>query len=136
MEHNQLKDEDGIKRKVKDANEIDHQIGKKIYQCRVAMGLTRQELANKIGVTHQQLQKYEQGANRVAVSRLVDIAAALNVSVIYFFEDDLNDIDFEKTKQQRLCIEVMKNFLNIKRIDQQEAIRQIVKVLAKPVNNT
>jgi len=51
-------------------DEIDKFIGNKIYSLRLAKGLPRQELSKVIGVTHQQLQKYENGSNRVSASRL------------------------------------------------------------------
>ncbi|WP_282093061.1 helix-turn-helix domain-containing protein [Epibacterium ulvae] len=64
----------------------DTHIGKRIRQRRWALSLTQGEVADKIGVKFQQLQKYETGANRVSGSRLCDLAAALDVSPAYFFE--------------------------------------------------
>ncbi len=48
--------------------------------------MTQQQLGDKVGTTFQQIQKYENGANRISASRLWDIAAALEVPVAYFFE--------------------------------------------------
>lgn len=50
------------------------------------IGMTQQQLANKVGIKFQQIQKYETGANRVSASRLWDIADALDVPVSFFFE--------------------------------------------------
>ena len=58
-------------------DKIDKFIGHKIYSLRLAKGLSRQQLSKVIGVTHQQLQKYETRAHRVTASRLLLIAKAL-----------------------------------------------------------
>jgi transcriptional regulator with XRE-family HTH domain len=50
------------------------------------IGMTQQQLADAVGIRFQQIQKYETGANRVSASRLWDIAAAMEVSVSFFFE--------------------------------------------------
>jgi len=60
-------------------------IGEKLLALRLARGLSQEELGQKIGVTFQQVQKYEIGANRISAARLVDIAEALGVSVTAFF---------------------------------------------------
>jgi transcriptional regulator with XRE-family HTH domain len=67
-------------------NEIDKHIGSKILSLRLALGLSRDQLAKKLDVTQQQLQKYEKGTNRISVSRLVVIAKALSQGVSYFYE--------------------------------------------------
>jgi transcriptional regulator with XRE-family HTH domain len=50
------------------------------------VGMTQQQLAEKVGIKFQQIQKYETGMNRISASRLWDIARALNVPVAFFFE--------------------------------------------------
>jgi transcriptional regulator with XRE-family HTH domain len=67
-------------------NPIDVHVGSRIRLRRTLLGLSQQALAETIGLTFQQVQKYEKGANRVSSSRLVDLANALDVSVPYFFE--------------------------------------------------
>lgn len=118
-------------RNVKEANALDGLIGNKMNQLRLARGMTRHQLAEKVGVTHQQLQKYEKGVNRITASRLSDIAQALGVDVTYFFDEDLLPLDNEQIERQRMCIELMRDFARIKRPDQQEAIRRLVKVLVE-----
>ncbi|MFP3927284.1 MAG: helix-turn-helix domain-containing protein [Desulfobacteraceae bacterium] len=66
---------------------IDKDIGIKIKVLRESQGVTQIELAGKIGVSFQQVQKYEKGATRIAVSRLQEIAGALGVDIRYFFEE-------------------------------------------------
>ena len=50
------------------------------------VGMTQQELGDRVGITFQQLQKYEAGTNRISVSRMWDIAAVMEVPVSFFFE--------------------------------------------------
>lgn len=61
-----------------DLKAIDIRIGANIRNRRVELGLTQQALAGQIGVSYQQIQKYETGANRVSAARLLDLAAALD----------------------------------------------------------
>lgn len=115
-----------------DISIIDSHIGNKIYELRVASGLSRQELGERIGVTHQQCQKYEKGTNRVSAGRLVLIAKVLNKPVDYFFQDLSNEMQpQEKIENQRLCIEVSRNFMKIKNSVYQDAVSTLVKTLAK-----
>jgi len=68
-------------------NPIDVHVGGRIRLQRILLGISQMALAEAIGLTFQQVQKYEKGANRVSSSRLVDMANALGVSVSYFFEE-------------------------------------------------
>lgn len=68
-------------------NPIDLYVGSRIRLRRVIVGITQGALADYVGLTFQQIQKYERGANRVGASRLYDIARALDVTVNYFFEE-------------------------------------------------
>lgn len=65
---------------------VDVHVGKRIRHRRWMVGMTQQQLAEKVGIKFQQIQKYETGMNRVSASRLWDVAAALSVSVSFFFE--------------------------------------------------
>ena len=111
---------------------IDKSIGHKIYSLRLAKGLSRQQLAKAIGVTHQQLQKYEKGSNRVSASKLALIAKALDRRIPYFYEgfESAENIPLE-TESQRLCIEVARNFRRIGNREHQDAINTLVKSLLK-----
>ncbi|NRB11094.1 MAG: helix-turn-helix transcriptional regulator [Rickettsiaceae bacterium] len=112
--------------------EVDKFIGGKIYQLRLAKGLSRQQLSKVIDVTHQQLQKYEKGTNRISVGRLVLIAKALGKSVNYFYEG-IDSMDNEPilTQHQRMCIEVSRNFMKIENAEHQNAVNTLVKSLTK-----
>ena len=65
---------------------VDVHVGKRVRHRRWLVGMTQQQLAEKVGIKFQQIQKYETGMNRVSASRLWDIAAALSVPVSFFFE--------------------------------------------------
>jgi transcriptional regulator with XRE-family HTH domain len=65
---------------------IDVEVGQRIRIQRLAAGLSQSELAERIGVTFQQVQKYEKGTNRVGAGRLTKIARVLNVPVGSFFD--------------------------------------------------
>ncbi|MFD1342399.1 helix-turn-helix domain-containing protein [Litorisediminicola beolgyonensis] len=65
---------------------VDVHVGKRIRHRRWLVGMTQQQLAERVGIKFQQIQKYETGANRVSASRLWDISDALQVPVSFFFE--------------------------------------------------
>ena len=68
-------------------NPIDVHVGARIRLRRTLLGINQTALAEAIGLTFQQVQKYEKGANRVSSSRLMDMANALDVSISYFFDE-------------------------------------------------
>lgn len=68
------------------ANAVDRRLGQRMRARRLEIGMSQERLAELLGVTFQQVQKYEKGVNRVAASRLFDLAASLEVPVAYFFE--------------------------------------------------
>lgn len=65
---------------------VDVHVGHRIRQRRWMIGISQQQLAERVGIKFSQIQKYETGTNRVSSSRLWDIAAVLGVSVLFFFE--------------------------------------------------
>ncbi len=78
------------------AHPVDVHVGKRVRHRRWLIGMTQQQLAEKVGIKFQQIQKYETGANRISASRLWDIADALDVPVSFFFEgldDDTSPTD-------------------------------------------
>jgi transcriptional regulator with XRE-family HTH domain len=90
------------------------------------MGMSQEKLGDALGLTFQQVQKYERGANRIGASRLFDLAKALQVPVGFFFDDlssDPTPVDVDKvgdTKgsnedpmQQRETIELVRAYYRI-----------------------
>lgn len=75
-------------------NPIDVHVGTRLRLRRTLMGLSQEKLGEAVGITFQQLQKYERGSNRISASRLFNLSQVLNVPVGFFFEDlpeDCND---------------------------------------------
>lgn len=74
---------------------LDAEIGKRLRQARLVENLTQDGLAQKLNISFQQIQKYENGTNRVSSSRLWAISHALNLPITYFYEglDDLGTSD-------------------------------------------
>lgn len=72
--------------KIKMKHPVDVHVGKRIRHRRWMVGMTQQQLGDKVGIKFQQIQKYETGMNRVSASRLWDIVATLGVTISFFFE--------------------------------------------------
>jgi transcriptional regulator with XRE-family HTH domain len=67
-------------------NPVDLHVGSRIRMRRKILGVSQERLADSLGLTFQQVQKYERGSNRVSASKLYEIAATLQAQVAYFFE--------------------------------------------------
>lgn len=67
-------------------NMVDRHVGERVRLRRKQLGLSQDRLAEALGLTFQQVQKYERGANRISASKLFDAAAALEVEIPYFFD--------------------------------------------------
>jgi len=65
----------------RETNEVDRFVGERIHLYRAILGMSQQKLAEKLGVTLQQLQKYERGENRIGAGRLLMVATALGIPV-------------------------------------------------------
>src|SRR6201995_90094 len=81
-------------------NPIDVHVGSRIRQRRLLLGMNQETLAEHLGLTFQQVQKYEGGANRVSASRLSQMADILRVPVGYFFGDMAKD-DADVSSEER-----------------------------------
>lgn len=66
---------------------IDEHVGRRLRLRRTLIGMSQEELGKQLGLTFQQIQKYEKGANRISASRLVEIGRVLGVTPVFFFED-------------------------------------------------
>ena len=71
---------------MKTTNDLDQRVGERLRSRRLKMGLSQTELGAAVGVTFQQVQKYEKGANRISASRMVQFAEKLGVAPAYFVE--------------------------------------------------
>lgn len=68
-------------------NPIDLYVGSRVRMRRSILGMSQERLASELGITFQQVQKYERGSNRIGASRLWDLAQVLGVSVDFFYQD-------------------------------------------------
>jgi transcriptional regulator with XRE-family HTH domain len=114
------------------AQDVDRHVGARMRERRVMLGLTQNQLAELIGVTYQQAHKYEKGINRIASGRLYNIAQALGVEVGYFFEGMGSDNAFKATPQQRMLLELARNFISIPIRKHQEAMCALARALSDP----
>ncbi len=100
---------------------IDVRIGRRLKLRRTMLGVSQHELADMIDVTFQQIQKYENGANRISASRLYRLCRALGVPVSFFFEgvdDDADgDADFPNALTPARKRELLAFIRSINKID-------------------
>jgi transcriptional regulator with XRE-family HTH domain len=109
--------------------DIESLIGERIRSRRIQVGMSQQELGKALGVTFQQIQKYEKGSNRVSYGGLLKIAEALECNVMQFFED-LTKVQkatrpfskFMSTKESVAIIEAMS------KIKSQEIRRTVIDI--------
>lgn len=80
----------------KKPNPTDVYVGSRIRLRRNMLGMSQESLGERLGITFQQIQKYEKGTNRVGASRLQAISSILNVPVSFFFEDQPNQPDVSR----------------------------------------
>ena len=96
------------------AHPVDVYVGQRVRMRRVMCGLSQTALANRIGLTFQQLQKYESGMNRISASKLWLIAQELDAPVQWFFTDAV--VGKSPTAEfgtKRETLELVRNFMNI-----------------------
>ena len=112
------------------AQGIDRHIATRLRERRTMLGLTQQQVAEMLGITCQQLYKYETGANRVSAGRLHQLARVLGVEPGYFYEGlGSGEPARPAAGQQRQRLELARNFAALAR-PQQEALCELVRALA------
>lgn len=106
-------------------------VGAAVRQRRLVLGMTQDELAHAVDVTFQQIQKYENGKNRISVSRLCQIAKALDVSPAEFFK--LPELTAKRTKSVLTlpddCLALSQAYLKISDPDLRRKAIAIVRAL-------
>jgi transcriptional regulator with XRE-family HTH domain len=107
----------------------DTDIGKRVREQRLAKGMSQMQLAMHLGVTFQQIQKYENGMNRIGSGRLQHIAEALNVSVAHFFKSEGNLQVSTPSPTEGLAIEGAERLLQaFRRIADNESRRALLQI--------
>ena len=118
-----------------DPDPIDVHVGGRLRLRRTLMGLSQTDLAKSVGLTFQQVQKYESGANRVSASRLYHIAESLDVPVSFFFDDMPREGGLAETPKaafgpDRELLELTRNYRAITDAEVRRGIYELVKRLA------
>ena len=91
----------------------DIHVGRKVREARATKGMSQEQLGKMIGVSFQQVQKYEKGTNRIGSSRLWDIAVALDTPIIYFFDGIEDKTEINNKVLPRRTIELAKKIDSI-----------------------
>ncbi len=154
------RDLDGDEKGSRRPNPIDVHVGSRVRFRRMLLGMSQEKLAEKLGLTFQQIQKYEKGINRIGASRLFDLARVLSVPVQFFYEEvpvagaevaqmvpagfaesgpETSIVEFLKSRDG---LELNKAFVRIQDVKARRAIVDLVRSLAnvdtleeQPVSN-
>lgn len=101
---------------------VDRYVGERLRERRVLRGMSQDALADAVGITYQQVQKYETGKNRVSASRLFDLADVLDCPVSYFFEGVQKAVKAKSADPDPMrsvrCLRLVKMFLEMKKPQQ------------------
>jgi len=123
----------------KSTGSIDKEIGSRVRMRRVSIGMSQEKLGDMLGLTFQQVQKYEKGMNRISVARLVDIAKILGVDIHFFFNGLKSEPGFAEEGAPPYVADVMstpeglqlvRHFTGIKNPKIRKSIVQLVASLA------
>lgn len=115
------------------AKRVDEHVGERIRRRRTQLGLTQHQLAQALGISYQQVQKYETGANRISAGRLFEMALHLQISIAFFFEGlepSSPSVPMEHGGRQRTVIDVVRNFASIGSPDVRAAVAGLIRTLA------
>jgi transcriptional regulator with XRE-family HTH domain len=113
-----------------DVFRVDAAIGERIRRRRVELGLTQEQLACRLGLSYQQIQKYERGANRISASRLFALARRLDVTPGFFYADlEPAPEALDHGGRERPTLEVARNYATV----EDEGIRAAVAGLLRTV---
>ncbi len=130
-------------------NPIDVHVGSRIRLRRTLMGLSQERLGEALGLTFQQVQKYERGVNRVGASRLFDLARVLDVPIAFFYDDmpdgvtplraapaavlgfaDQQDAFGDDTLSRRETLELVRAYYRITDVSVRKRVFELIKSLA------
>lgn len=141
-------DTDGEEKGSRRPNPIDVHVGSRVRFRRMLLGMSQEKLAEKLGLTFQQIQKYEKGINRIGASRLFDLSQVLSVPVQFFYEEapgngaevaQLVPVGFAESGPETSIVEFLKSrdglelnkaFVRIQDVKARRAIVDLVRSLA------
>ena len=113
---------------------VDVQVGRRARERRTLEGMSQTAVAEKLGLTFQQLQKYERGDNRISASRLYELAQLFDVPVSYFFEGiegGKNAPSGDEMVTKRETLELVRAYYAISDPNVREKIRKLTQAAAK-----
>lgn len=113
----------------REINEISKMIGHKIKLRRKSLGLTQDQLARCLGLTFQQIQKYESGVNNVSICNLYKLSKILKVNVNYFINNNIINKDNTDIETKELA-KVVEYYNKIKNREMKNIALQLIKKLA------
>ena len=114
---------------------IDIHVGTRLRQRRALLGMSQTDLGEAVGLTFQQVQKYERGANRISSSRLFEFAKVLNVSISHFFEGMSQEVATGKRPVGRPRTKPSETEINTKR-ETLELVRAYYKITDKELRRS
>ena len=126
--------EAGSRNEVPALRQIGDFVGARIRHRRCERGWTQERLAHELGISYQQVQKYETGANRINAGRLYQIAVSLEVDVGYFYERIAHThtvAALEHGGKNRVAIELVRNFADISDQPLRYALAGLIRTLAE-----
>jgi transcriptional regulator with XRE-family HTH domain len=114
---------------------IDVHVGAKLRQRRTLVGMGQTTLGEAVGITFQQVQKYENGGNRISASKLFDFAQALGVEPAYFFEDapagkKAAPLTSDDPLAKRETLELVRDYVRIGKPALRQTIREMVRAIS------
>lgn len=136
------------KKKPGQPNPIDIHVGTRLRRRRTLLGMSQGKLGDTVGLTFQQIQKYERGANRIGASRLYDLSRVLDVSISYFFEEMPTELSDDRYKDvnhhlsedvsafevddmtRRETLELVRNYYQITSPSVRRRVFELTKVLS------
>lgn len=130
------------------ANSIDENVGMQLRQRRALLGMSQEKLAEQVGITFQQIQKYENGANRISASRLYEFSKVLDIPVSFFFETSNENLlagfsDNEQTPfegrgdimNRKETLELIRTYYSIENPKLRKDLFKLVKSMAESLKN-
>ena len=116
----------------KTPSHVDHQVGRRIRQARRDAKLTQEQLGNMIGLTFQQVQKYEKGVNRVSAGTLYEIAQVLDLPISWFFDEDVvNRIGESEAADTTEFSDCMNLLLDLRQSNNLGPVREVLRLAGR-----
>ena len=110
---------------------VDLHVGGRLKQIRGLRGLSQTNLADSVGLTFQQIQKYENGANRISASRLWEFAERLNVPISFFYDGLDDSRDNIELEVDRMALELVRALQSIKDAEVRRRLYELAKMVSK-----